>query len=144
MISKKGQSMVVQFTLFFLIGIGMFMTLGGFFRMQADNVRRSLINLSLEMVDSHISSIIVNFVGSCSNCEVIDGTIVLEKTYAGYFLNTILNESGIIIETAPRSRAFSSSINNLNESLVIVDNSVPSIKNINLTYTRNQNKLEIT
>lgn len=141
----KGQSLIIQFVIFFLIGITLFIGLSSFFRLQSENLREDLVKLSLEMINSYISSMVVSSVDSCVNCGVIENKVHLGKTYAGYFIEINLNESGLAVATAPRQVAQLSSINNLNESFDPgkITGSASSVKTINLTYNRNQNKLEV-
>ena len=141
---SSGQSLIMQFILFFLIGLGLFIGLGNFFRMESENLRENLIGLSLEMIGSYVSSMTVSSVEGCTNCGTVENIFKLGKSYAGYFIEVGLNNTGLSIVTKPSKAEYYSSLNNLNESLNIVESSSISVKTINLTYNRNQNKLEIT
>jgi hypothetical protein len=143
--ASKGQSMIVQFTIFFLIGITLFLGLGNFFKIQSEGLRDQLIGLSTEMIHSHVSSAVVASVDSCVDCGVVENNFKLSRTYAGYFIEVELNDSGLLVDTAPSSKyQYLSSINNLNESLEIEESLAPSVKTINLTYNKNQNRLEVS
>ena len=139
----KGQSMVAQFVIFFLIGIALFVAIGNFYKIQSEYLRENVLDLSVKMINSYIASTIVNSVEGCIECGSIQKNIELEKTYGGYFIEVGLNDSGLTVKTAPTAEERLSTINNLNEDLNIVEGLEASIKTINLTYTRNQNKLEI-
>jgi len=139
----KGQSVIVQFILFFLIGITLYIGLGNLFRIQSEVVRSDLIGLYLDMIESYVSSVTVSSVEGCTDCDIVENKIKLDKTYASYFIEVGINDSGIFAETAPKQYGQLSSINNLNQSLNIIEGSAPSIETINLTFDKTQNKLEI-
>lgn len=142
-IGNSGQSYIVQFILFFLIGIGLFVGIGNFYRIQYELIRENTADISIEMTNGYLSSLVVASVNSCLQCGVVENNVRIPDTTAGYFLEMLLNESGLVVATAPPEKGHISSINNLNYSLAL-DGSAPSIQTINLTYNRNQNKLEIT
>jgi len=140
--SDAGQSYIMQFVLFFLIGLALFMGLGNFFSIQYQLMRRDTADISIEMINGYLSSLAVVSIDSCMQCGVIENSVRISNTTAGYFLEVELGESGLTVSTAPAEKEHTSSINNLNHS-VLLGGSAPSIRPINLTYDRNQNKLEI-
>jgi len=140
--NRSGQSYIVQFILFFLIGIGLFIGIGSFFLMQYELVRRDTAGISIEMINGYVSSLIVASVDGCLRCGAVEHNIRISDTTAGYFLEFLLNESGLVVSTAPPEKGHISSINNLNYTCSL-DGSAPSTQTINLTYDRTQNKLEI-
>jgi hypothetical protein len=141
-LSNAGQSYIMQFVLFFLIGLGLFMGLGNFFSVQYQLMRRDTADISIEMINGYLSSLAVASVDSCMQCGAVENNVRIGNTTAGYFLEVELGESGLTVSTAPAEKEHTSSINNLNHSLLL-EGSAPSIRPINLTYDRNQNKLEI-
>lgn len=140
---KKGQSYIMQFVLFFVVGMALFIGIGNFFRMQYDIIRNETSDISIEMTNSYLSSIIVMSSRSCVQCASVESHIKLNDQTAGYYLNFVLNNSGLAVETSPVEKGYISSINNLNYSFDSISGSAPSIQTINLTYDRIQNKLEI-
>ena len=142
-LGQSGQSYILQFVLFFLIVIGLFIGIGNFFRVQYEIVRRDTIGFSIEMINGYISSLIVASVDGCLRCGAVEHNIRMSDTTAGYFLEVLLNKSGLAVSTVPAKRGYLSSINNLNYSFEYLDGSVPSTQTVNLTYDRNQNKLQI-
>lgn len=143
MINRSGQSYIMQFILFFLIGIGLFIGIGNFFRIQYELIREDTADVSIEMINGYLSSLVVASVDSCIQCGTVEHIVKISDTTAGYFLEVLLNESGLVVSTVPPERGHVSSINNLNYSVDFVDGSAPSIQPINLTYDRNLNKLEV-
>ena len=143
MTNRSGQSYIMQFILFFLIGIGLFIGIGNFFRIQYELIREDTADISIEMINGYLSSLVVASVDSCIQCGTVEHRVKISDTTAGYFLKVSLNESGLAVSTVPPERGHVSSINNLNYSVDFVDGSAPSIQPINLTYDRNLNKLEV-
>jgi hypothetical protein len=141
---SKGQSFVIQFIMFFMIGMGMFIMLGNFFKFESENIKNQLIDYSTEMIGSYVSSMVVSAVEGCQNCGVVEYDFRLAKTYTGHFIEIDLSDRGVSVISAPEASVYDSSLNNLNESIDITDSSVSSMKTINLTYNKNQNKLEIS
>jgi len=142
-LGQSGQSYIIQFVLFFLIGIGLFIGIGNFFRMQYALIREETADISIEMISGYLSSIVVASVDSCLQCGSVENSIRISDTTAGYFLEILLNDSGLVVSTVPPEKGHISTINNLKYSFDSLDGSAPSIQTINLTYNRNQNKLEV-
>lgn len=142
--SAKGQSYVIQFLMFFIIGMSLFILLGNFFRYQSENIRSQLLEYSTEMIGSHISSLVVSSIEGCPDCGVVEHSFRLARTYAGHFIEMDIDRSGLKVKTAPEAAEYDSSFNLLNNSVDIPQSSTSSVKTINLTYNKNQNKLEIT
>lgn len=140
---QTGQSYIVQFVLFFLIGIGLFIGIGNFFRIQYELTRKDTANISIEMINGYLSSLVVASVDSCLQCGSVENNVRIGDTTAGYFLEIEVNRSGLAVSTAPPEKGYISTINNLNSSVNMIPGSAPSIQTINLTYDRNQNKLEV-
>ena len=148
---SKGQTNVVQFVLFFLVGLSIFTAIGNFFRVQSEILRDDLSEYSVEMINGYMSSIIISSVDGCKGCDTVENTVELSDTVFGYFLeidmidiNDDENEM-LTVYTVPDSALYSSNIHNLKESISILVplGAVSTIQPINLTYDRTQNKLEI-
>jgi hypothetical protein len=142
-IGNEGQSYIIQFVIFFLIGIGLFVGIGNFFLIQYELIRKDTANISIEMINGYLSSLVVASVDSCLQCGSVENRVRMSDTTAGYFLEVTLNQSGLVVSTAPPEKGYISKINNLAYSFASIDGSAPSIQPINLTYDRNQNKLEV-
>ena len=143
-LGQSGQSYIIQFILFFLIGIGLFIGIGNFFLIQYELIRRDTVGVSIEMINGYISSLIVASVDGCLRCGTVEHNIRVSDTTAGYFLEFILDKRGLVVSTVPPEESYISSINNLNYTFKSLGGSAPSIRTINLTYDRNQNMLYIT
>ncbi len=142
-ISSSGQSTVIQFILFILVGLAIFTSIGNLFRFQSDILRDEISNYSVEMVNSYLSSVVVASVDTCKKCDVVENKIKISDSFFSYYLEASLGDDGLTVSTHPEKYEYSSSINNLNESIDVLEGAAPSIQTINLTYDRTQNKLEI-
>ena len=138
-LNKKGQSMIMEFVLFFMIGIGLFTVLGNFFRAQSDSLKDDLSKTSLELINSHFSSLVISSITGCDNCGSIEHNIKLSKTYANNVVKISLDDSGFVIETIPGGQMIMSTINNLNEDIDVINSGeVYSYRDINITYVDNE------
>jgi len=137
----KSQSLIVQFVLFFVIGLGVFLSLGNLFKFQSEIVRRDVINNSVKLTNSFLSSNIISAVVSCKQCDLVSTNIKLEKTVAGFFTEIRLNKG---LNTSIDGQSFSSSVHNLNESINSMSGEASSVKAITLMFNRTKNNLMIT
>lgn len=138
---SKGQWLVIQFVLFFLIGLTIFLSIGNLFKLRADVFREDIANSSRKLINSFVSSLIVSSFGSCKECDYSKVSVKIENTTAEYFFDIYLNSSGINVVSQPGGKSYLSSVHNLNLTLNFSGNST-SIKTITLTKT--QNKLEVS
>ena len=138
-----GQSQIMQFILFFLVGMTLFVGVGNFFRIQSELLQAELSNSSFELIGNYFASAAVVSVDGCKRCGNVENTLRIGDSVFGYYLQIALGPDGLTVATAPPTNSFKTSVNNLNASVSFVPGSAPSIQPINLTYDRNQNRLEI-
>ena len=136
----KSQSVIVQFVLFFMIGLTLFLSLGNVFKYHSEIVRGDVIDSSLKLSDNFISLAIITAVDSCKQCDYISMKIKTEESIGGYFTEFSLSNDGLNIST--REKYYSSTVNNLNENIDMLG-SASSIKPITLTFNRTKNEIEI-
>lgn len=137
----KGQSLVIQFVIFFLIGFSLFLSVGSFFRYQSDLFRNDIISSSLNLSNSYISSNIITAVDSCKQCDYIRLNATIANLTAGYTIEINLKNSGLNVSIP--YKYFNSPVHNLNSSLILSGKS-SSVQPIILTFNKNQNKLEVS
>jgi len=137
----KSQSVIVQFILFFVIGLGVFLSLGNLFKFQSEIVRKDVINNSVELTNSFLSSKIISVVDSCKQCDFVSLDIRLEKTVAGFFTEIDLSNKGL--NTSIDGQSSISSIHNLNETISTMSGEASSVKAITLMFDRTNNNLMI-
>lgn len=137
---KKGQSLVIQFVIFFVSGFAIFLTIGGFFKYQSDVFRESLLSSNAKLFNSYFSSVVTS-INSCKECE--NSTIIfrIPKQPLGYPLKFELDK-GLNVSVVGKSEYYFSSLHKLNETLESSGWS-DSTKPISLTFSRTKNKLVV-
>lgn len=140
---SKGQWLVIQFVLFFLIGLTIFLAIGNIFRIRADIFKEDIANSTRKLINSLVSSLVINSFSSCKECDYSKVSIKIENTTAEYFFEIHSNNSGINVVSQPGGKNYLSSVHNLNSTLNFSGKST-STKTIILTLTKSQNKLEVS
>jgi len=135
----KSQSLIVQFILFFVIGLAIFLSVGNIFKLHSEITRADIIDYSIKLTNSLISSAAIATIDSCKQCDFVAINLKAEENIAGYFAEIKL-ERGLNVSTVEKS--FSSSIHNINETTDMYGK-VSSTKPITLTFDRTKNKLTI-
>jgi flagellar basal body-associated protein FliL len=139
---KKGQYLIIQFVLFFLIGLSVFIAFGHIFKLKADTFREDVADSTRKLINSYISSLVINFFDNCKGCDLVNVSIRIENKTAEYVNELYLASSGLNVITQPTGKNYLSTIHNLNSTLSLSGSSA-STKPIILTLTKNQNKLEV-
>jgi hypothetical protein len=140
---SKGQSLIIQFIMFFLIGFTIFIGVSQFFRYQSDIFKDDVTRESLKIINSYFSSYAIASVASCKQCDEVNLTFKTANTTAGNFFEVSFGSYGANV-TIPfvTNVKFISPAHNLNESFQL-NGSVPSTRPITLTFNKMQNKLYI-
>jgi hypothetical protein len=140
----KGQSLIIQFVLFFIIGFTLYLTIGNFFRFQSDVFREDITRESLKLVNSYLSSNMIMAADSCKQCDYVNLTFKIENTTAGYFYNLDLSNSQVNVSVPPyTNKNFITSGHNLNTSFSSTGKSISS-KTLTLTLNRTKNEIGIS
>ena len=122
----KGQSLIVQFLLFFMIGLGLFGAIGGIFRLQSDIIREDIAKANRNLINSYVSSIMVSMANSCKECDFINYSIRLKNVTANYLMVLNLSKKGLQVSSEPGGGINSTSIHNLNYTLELGGNASSS------------------
>lgn len=139
----KGQSLVIQFIIFFLLGFSLFLSIGSFFRYQSDLFRDDIISSSLGLANSYMSSLMITAVDSCKQCDYISLSAPISNLTAGYVIRMDLANSGLNISIP--YKFFNSTVHNLNaDPSLSLSGSSSSAQPITLTFNKNQNKLKVS
>lgn len=139
----KGQSLVVQFILFFLIGLSIFLAISNFFKLQSDIFREDVADVTRKTINSYLTSIVISSYDTCKQCDSVNVTVKLQNTSADYFYEIFLTSSGMNVISQPVGKNYLSSMHNLIYSLAIESSSVVTQNPITLTYSKNQNNLGV-
>jgi hypothetical protein len=141
---SKGQSLIIQFVIFFLIGFSIFVSTGNVFRYQSDIFRDNNIDSGIKLANSYLSSLVISAVDTCKECDFMSITTKTQNTTAGYILDFELNKNyGLNVSIFQIKRYYTSTIHNIISSLSECSGSSASTEPISLTFNRNQNKLEV-
>ncbi len=137
----KAASLIVQFVIFFTIGLGFFLMAGNLFRFQSDLIKQDILDSGSNLSTSQLSAASIVAVNSCKSCDNV--TIKVEqKSIAGYSPVYQLS-NGVILEIEPENKLVQSSMHNLYHSITSDAAESSSTKAIALTYDRTKNKLVI-
>jgi hypothetical protein len=136
----KGQSVVIQFLIFFVIGFSIFISLGSFFSYQSELFKQNILSSGINLTSSYISSAVIAMVDSCKECDFVNLTIQAHNTSAGYPIAMKAEGSQLNITTPLQS--LSTTIHNLLDGLRAIGSSSSS-KPIILTFNRTNNNLEV-
>lgn len=140
---KKGQSLVIQYVLFFIIGLSVFLGIGSFFKFQSDIFRTEIIDAGLKITNSQITGLMSVAHESCKLCDYVQLTFKPRNSTASYQYIVITNSSGIYIISGLSPYFYSSSSHNLNYSLSFVPSKVISTRPLTLTFNKNQNTIGV-
>ena len=139
----KAQSQIVQFILFFMIGLGVFLSIGSYFRGRLDIFGDTVAESSRKLTASYFSAISINAISSCKECDNINTTIKLQNRTANFFIEVTGTPNGFNAMTQPGNESFSSAIHNLVLSISGVNGTGASDEPIVLSFNKNQNKLRV-
>ncbi len=115
----KGQSLIIQFLLFFVIGLALFTTISGIFRLHSEVLRSDIAESSRELTASYISSIAISMASNCKDCNFTTYSLKLENTTANYMHILNLSSRGLRIFSEPEGGSSNVSIHLLNQTLTM-------------------------
>ena len=140
----KGQSIVIQFIVFFLIGLSLLISLSQFFNYQSDLFKERGSDSAAKLVNSYISSMAVQMYDSCKQCDFINSTTRISNTTVGHYFKISFKNNHLIIQKFPGGKSYTSSLHNLNETLTLVDSYSSSVQPITLTLNKTKNYLQVS
>jgi hypothetical protein len=135
----KGQTLMIQFALFFLIGLSLFALIGNTFNLQAKVYQKEIAEYSRENIASYINAIIA-YENSCK-CDLIEYKIELKNTTTGYVTKVILLD-GLRIVSLPSNQFHFSKLFNLNTTYQLEGESF-STRPIKITISKTENKIRV-
>lgn len=138
----KAASLIIQFVLFFIIGLGFFLLAGNLFRFQSDYIKGDILSIGSEIYTRQMSSFAINAVNICKSCDNV--TLKISQGPLAGASPTYQLSQGIVFEIDSENKIVQSTMHNLFYSIAEGSNKVSSSKTITLTYDRTQNKLVIS
>ncbi len=139
----KGQTLIIQFILFFLIGFSLFASTGLFFQAQSQIFKNDISTYNLKLINSYFSSIALTEVVSCKQCDFINVTVKTQNTTGGNFFEIGMSSNGVNTTIPQTDQNISTPIYNLNSSYILSGFSA-SIKPISITFTKSLNNLRVS
>lgn len=140
---SKGQSQVIQFILFFMIGLALFLTIGGVFRGRVDFFAEDIAEQNRRTINSYFSAIAIEALVSCKECDNFNSTTRMSNTTAGSFTQIALNDTNLIAISLPGGKQHATSAHNILLGLAGAGGLQISSKPIVLSYSKNQNILRV-
>jgi len=132
----KGQTLIIQFILFFIIGFAVFGSIGFFFKYQSDIFKNDVSNYDLKLVNSYISANLMTAAVTCKQCDFIKISTDLPPPKSGNVFEIGLSANGINTTIPLTQKIITTSVYNLNYSYVL-SGSAASIEPISITKTQN-------
>jgi len=139
----KGQTLIVQFILFFLIGFSLFSSIGLFFKYQSDIFKNDITNDNMKLINSYMSAIVLAETVSCSQCAYANITVKIQNTTAGNLFEIGMNSNGVNTTVPMSGKSIVSSIYNLNSSYNTSGFS-SSAKPISITFNLLKNNITVS
>jgi len=140
---SKGQSIIVQFVIFFVIGFIIFISIGVFFKYQADLFRQSILSSSVNLTSSYLSSATIAIVDSCKECDFVNLTINAQNTTTGYPIEMLIKDLTLKTYAPLTNELIATTIHNLLVDTLQASGSSGSFKPIILTFNRTNYTLRI-
>ncbi len=138
----KGQSLIMQFVLFFTVGFSIFLGLSNLFSFYFERTKKNIVQLNRENIAEYISSIATIETIASNKHDFIRYRFNLRNTTTEYFFETELSKDGLKVISTPDFNEYKTSINNLNYTINELVGFFPSaIKHGQLVYDKRLNKL---
>jgi hypothetical protein len=139
----KGQTLIIQFILFFIIGFSLFISVAIFFKYQSDILKNDVTNYNLKLINSYISANALTEVVSCKQCDYANIVVRIPNTFGGNFLEIGMNSQGVTTTVPLTSKYIATPMYNLNSSYTL-SGLVSSIEPISITFIKSQNSLRVS
>ena len=139
----KGQTLIIQFILFFLIGFSLFASIAFFFKYQSNLFKDDIIKYNLKLINGYMSVVALTEAVSCKQCDYANIVAILPSTAAGSFFEIGMNTTFGLNTSVPMSQDVTTSIYNLNSSYTLSGTSA-STKPISITFIKAQNYLGVS
>lgn len=140
----KGQSQIVQFIMFFMIGLALFLAIGGVFRDRLDLFSEDIADQNRRLIGAHFSALAVQGLVSCKECDSFNVTTRLINTTAGAFSQVSLNDTYLTARSPPTPGESALTVHGLLEGVSTKLGSAISNRPITLSYSRGQSILEVS
>ncbi|MEM5797129.1 MAG: hypothetical protein QW818_00195 [Candidatus Aenigmatarchaeota archaeon] len=137
----KAVSLIVQFVIFFTIGLSFFLLVGNLFKFQSDLIKRDILESGSTLSLNQLSAALINAVNSCKSCNNV--SIKIDQKPIAEYTQIYQLSDNLILKIEPENKIIKSSLHNLNYSINSDPTEFSASKTITLTYDRTNNKLVI-
>jgi len=141
--TRKGQTLIVQFMIFFIIGLTLFLGVTTFFNYQSQIYNQDTTTYGVQMIRSYVSSVIMSEVLDCKQCDFANITFKGANTTSGNYYIMSIGSYGLNVSVPAANKVSLSSIHNLNTSLT-ESGVILSVKPTTVTFNRTQSKITIS
>jgi hypothetical protein len=132
---RKGQSLAVEFILFFLISFSLFSTISFFFYNQNLFFKKRVGDASINLVNDIVSTNLVNIL-SCKSCKSAIINDDLQSKVGDFYYNITLTKNGLSTSLITEKTYFkNSNIFNINETFDLSGQTISENKKIEINYT---------
>jgi len=139
----KGQNLLIQFILFFLIGFTFFISVAYFFKYQSDIFKDQVSDYNLNLVNSYMSANALTELVSCKQCDYVDISVKIQAPTTGNVFEIGMDSRGVNTSIPLTQKKITTSIYNLNSSYTL-SGFAASVEPISITFTRAQNNLRVS
>jgi len=139
----KGQTLIVQFILFFLIGFSLFSSIGLFFKFQSEVFKNDITDYNMKLINSYMSAVVLTEGVSCKQCDYASITVKIQNTTAGNFFELGMTSRGVNTTVPSSNKMVTTSIYNLNSSYILSGFS-SSTKPISITFNKLKNNITVS
>lgn len=137
----KGQSQIIQFMLFFFVGLSVFLAISGVYKSELDIFGNTVSSKDAQLMNSFVSE---NFIyeRSCLSCDTINVTINPQNP-EGIFLQTVLNSTSLQVVSYPNLQSTYSAMHNTLYSVATAIGQASTGQPIILSFIKTQNMLRV-
>lgn len=139
----KAQSLVIQFVIFFIIGLTIFIGVAQFFRFESDIFQSGASAESMNLVNSYFSSLMLTAYDACKQCDTVNINVKTANTTVGSYFVVSLGTYGLNASIPNTDINSTTPYHNINYS-VSANGFVISSRPIAITFNRAQNQLKLS
>jgi hypothetical protein len=139
----KGQSQIIQFMMFFIIGLAIFIVVSNVFNDRLDFYGKDVADANRKLLNTHFSALVVQAMVSCKECDEFSSTTKIGNVTAGSVTEVGVNDEELAVISQPQGTEFSGGAHNMLEGLVAAGGSALSTQPIMISYSKTQNILRV-
>jgi hypothetical protein len=139
----KGQSQIIQFMMFFVIGLAIFIVISNVFNERLEFYAGDVADANRKLINTHFSALMVQAMVSCKECDEFSSTTKIGNITASSVTEVGVNDEKLSVISQPQGIEFSSGAHNMLASLAGAGGSALSTEPIILSYSKTQNILRV-